>query len=283
MDRRQRIFGNHDGANHSRMSWTRPLLFALFGAAIVTMVLVPSLRAADIPLDQRRSGYADLGRDSKAMQDDDSINPATLWVLDGEVLWNRKTGASDRACADCHGDAATSMKGVAAHYPAFNPERNGPINLEQRINLCRTEQQQATPLPFESHDLLALSVYIGCQSRGMPIAERNDERLKPFLDAGRRLFNQRFGQINLSCAQCHDDNWGKRLAGSLLPQGHPNGYPIYRLEWQSVGSLQRRLRNCLIGMRAEPFKFGSDELVDLELFLMDRARGMTIETPAVRP
>jgi len=265
------------------MSRTRPLLFALFGAAIVTMVFVPSLRAADISLDQRRSSYADLGRDSKAMQDDDTINPATLWVLDGEVLWNRKAGAADRACADCHGDAATSMKGVAARYPAFNTERNRPINLEQRINVCRTGQQQATPLPFESHDLLALSAYIGRQSRALPIADFNDARLKPFLDAGRSLFNRRLGQINLSCAQCHDDNWGKRLAGSLLPQGHPNGYPIYRLEWQSVGSLQRRLRNCLTGMRAEPFAFGSDELVDLELFLMHRARGMMIETPAVRP
>ena len=65
------------------------------------------------------------------------------------------------------------------------------------------------------------------------------------------------GQLNLSCAQCHDDNWGKRLAGSVIPQAHPNGYPIYRLEWQSVGSLQRRLRNCIFGMRAEPFAFGA--------------------------
>ena len=57
-----------------------------------------------------------------------------------------------------------------------------------------------------------------------------------------------------------------------LVQGHPNGYPLYRLEWQSLGSLQRRLRNCLIGMRAEPYAYGSDEYVDLELYPMWRAR-----------
>jgi sulfur-oxidizing protein SoxA len=66
-------------------------------------------------------------------------------------------------------------------------------------------------------------------------------------------------------------------------QGHPNGYPLYRLEWQSLGSLQRRLRNCLIGMRAEPYAYGAGEYVDLELYLMWRARGMKLETPAVRP
>jgi sulfur-oxidizing protein SoxA len=117
----------------------------------------------------------------------------------------------------------------------------------------------------------------------MPIAAASDERLKPFIDHGRELFTRRQGQINLSCGQCHDDNWGKRVAGAILPQGHPNGYPIYRLEWQGVGSLQRRLRNCLFGLRAELYAFGSSELVALELFLMQRARGMTIETPAVRP
>jgi len=117
----------------------------------------------------------------------------------------------------------------------------------------------------------------------MPIASGRDERLKPFIAAGRDLFNLRQGQINLSCAQCHDDNWGGKLAGAPIPQGHPNGYPLYRLEWQTLGSLQRRLRNCLVGMRAEPYAFGAPEYVDLELYLMWRARGLPVETPAVRP
>jgi len=105
--------------------------------------------------------------------------------------------------------------------------------------------------------LLALTAFVGRQSRGMPIAPPVDERFKPAIEAGRKLFTQRIGQIDMSCAQCHDDNWGKHLASSLVPQGHPTGYPIYRLEWQGLGSLQRRLRNCIIGMRAEPFDYGA--------------------------
>jgi len=231
----------------------------------------------------RRSGYDFMSRDTRAMQDDDSANPGMLWVLDGEALWKKKDGAAGTACSDCHGDAAKSMKGVAARYPAFDSKKKLLINVEQRINSCRTDRQRAEPLPYENRDLLALTAYVAYQSRGLPVTISGDDKTKPFIEAGREAFDRRQGQINLSCKQCHDDNAGKHLAGSVIPQAHPIGYPIYRLEWQGLGSLQRRLRNCLSGMRAEAPELGSPELVDLELFLMWRARGMKLETPAVRP
>lgn len=248
---------------------------ALFGAAVAN--------AAEIPLAERKSGYEFMGRETRAMQDDDTANPAMFSVLDGETLWQRKDGAAAKSCADCHSDARTSMKGVAARYPAFDAARGRPIDLEQRVNVCRAEKQQATPFAFESKELLALAAYIGNQSRGLPIDIADDERTRPFLQTGREMFIQRQGQLNLSCAQCHDDNWGQKLAGAPIPQGHPTGYPIYRLEWQTLGSLQRRLRNCLFGMRAVSYPYGASELVDLELYLKWRARGMPLETPAVRP
>jgi sulfur-oxidizing protein SoxA len=251
--------------------------------AAVLLAFASTLAFAEIPLDQRRSGYENMSPATRAMQDDDTANPATLSVLDGEALWKRKVGDANKSCADCHGDAATSMRGVSARYPAFSPAKGRPIDIEQRINLCRSEQQKAPALPHESRDLLALTAFVGKQSRGTPIAVVNDDKTKPFIEAGARTYATRQGQLNLSCQNCHDDNFDQKLAGVPLVQGHPNGYPLYRLEWQSLGSLQRRLRNCLIGMRAEPYAYGSDEYVDLELFLMWRARGMTVETPAVRP
>jgi sulfur-oxidizing protein SoxA len=224
-----------------------------------------------------------MAPDGQAMQSDDTTNPGMLWVLDGEKLWNSKAGAAGKACSDCHQDARVSMKGVAARYPAFDKALARPVDLEQRINLCRTQQQQATPLAHESRDLLALTAHVAQQSRGMPIETGADPQLAPFVDKGRELFMQRQGQLNLACTNCHDDNWDKRLAGAAITQGHPNGYPLYRLEWQSLGSLQRRLRACLSGIRAQPYAYGAPELVELELYLMSRASGMPIETPAVRP
>jgi L-cysteine S-thiosulfotransferase len=258
----------------------RFLVATAFASAFFCCALA---HAADIPLDQRRSDSDFVSADTRAMQNDDTANPAMLAVLDGETLWNTKAGETHQSCADCHGDVAKSMKGVAARYPAMVAEQDRPVDLEQRINMSRLADQKAAALPFESKELLALTAYIARQSRGMPVAVKDDAQAKPFIGAGRAIFEQRQGQLDLSCAQCHDDNWGKKLAGNLVPQAMSTGYPIYRLEWQEVGSLQRRLRNCMSGMRAEPYDFGAPELVDLEYFLMWRARGLTMESPAVRP
>src|SRR5229473_5522557 len=120
----------------------------LIGAGIA----VSSLTANEIPQGERRSGYSFMAPDTQAIQNDDTANPGMLWVLDGEALWKSKAGAAGKACADCHDDARASMKGVAAHYPAFDKTLGRPVNLEQRINMCRVEHQQTTPLPYESHD-----------------------------------------------------------------------------------------------------------------------------------
>ena len=231
---------------------------------------------------ERRSGFEEMSPELQAMQRDDTANPGMLWVLEGEALWNRPEGAAGRACADCHGDAAASMRGVAARHPAFEPESGRPVSLEAQVNRCRQRHQGAAALPGEGPELLALTAFVAHQSRGLPIAAE-DPRLAPFRDRGRHLFEERRGQLHLSCAQCHDGHAGGRLGGSVIPQGHPTGYPLYRLEWQSLGSLGRRLRNCIAGVRSEPFAPDAPEPVELELFLMSRARGLPMEAPAVRP
>jgi L-cysteine S-thiosulfotransferase len=257
----------------------------LVRAILIAALLIAACAvcANEIPPAERRSGFSFMTPDTRAMQNEDTANPGMLWVLDGETLWNSKAGASGKACADCHGDAPAGMKGVAARYPAFDTALGRPVNLEQRINLCRNRNQQAAPLAYESRELLALTAFVAAQSRNMPIETGTDPQLAPFIARGRELFMQRQGQLNLACANCHDDNWDKRLAGSAITQAHPTGYPLYRLEWQSLGSLQRRLRGCITGVRAQPYDYGTPELVELELYLMSRARGMPMETPAVRP
>ncbi|MGY8638462.1 sulfur oxidation c-type cytochrome SoxA [Bradyrhizobium sp. 14AA] len=258
------------------MAWRAIAVATLFAAA-------PALLAGEIPPDARRSGYAFMGPDTRAMQDDDTSNPGMLFVLDGEALWGRKTGSAEKSCADCHGDARSSMKGVAARYPAFDKVQGHPVTLDQRINLCRANRQQAAPLPYESRDLLALSAFVAHQSRGVAITAGDDPQVKPFVEQGRNLFMQREGQLNLACTNCHDDNFDKRLAGAPITQAQPTGYPLYRLEWQTLGSIERRLRSCMAGVRAQAYDYGSPELVALELYLMSRARGLPMETPAVRP
>ncbi len=219
--------------------------------------------------------------ENQAMQDDANLNPAQFWVLDGQSLWKERAGKRNISCASCHGESGTTMRGVAVQFPKIV---QGKLQtLEGQINQCRATKQGASALKYESKELLALTVFVATQSKGLPIAVEETPANRASLRKGRQWFDARMGQLNLSCAQCHEDRAGLKLGGSLIPQAHPTAYPIYRLEWQSLGSLQRRLRNCMSGVRAQQFEYGSLEMAQLELFLMWRARGMPLESPGVRP
>jgi L-cysteine S-thiosulfotransferase len=258
-----------------------PLLAAVL-AGIVISAAASDGTGQDRPAD-RRSGLDFVSPETRSLQADDASNPGMLWVLDGERLWNTPAGKSGKSCASCHGAAVETMHGVAARYPAFDVQGGRPIDLQGRINQCRTLRQGADAWSYESDEALAVNAYVAHQSRGMPISPLQAPRLSRFVEQGRSLYQARMGQLDLSCAACHDQRAGQRLGGSVIPQAHPTGYPLYRLEWQAVGSLQRRLRGCMSGVRAQPFPYGSPELLALELYLMQRAAGMPLETPAVRP
>jgi len=239
------------------------------------------LSAADTHQKKLQSSYELMSAENKAMQDDPSLNPAMFWVGDGEVLWNQASIKNNQSCASCHGDAKKSMRGTATVFPKII---KGKLQtLEGQINQCRVNAQGNPALAYESKELLSLTAWVAYQSKGMPIAVKQTLENKVALQKGRQSFYERIGQLNLSCAQCHEDRAGLKLGGSTIPQGHPNAYPIYRLEWQTLGSLQRRLRNCMSGVRAQQYEYGSPEMAQLELFLAWRARGLPLESPGVRP
>ena len=252
-------------------------------ASFVAGATLCAVQAADIPLSERRSGYDQMSRTTQAMQDDDNANPGMFWVLDGAALWQGKNNPAQKSCHDCHGDAQQTMRGVAARHPVVEASNGSARTMESQINLCRTERQNTTNLPYESKELLALSAFLARQSRTNPVTVADDPATRAAIARGRDIWQRRQGQLNLSCASCHDDNWDRKLAGAPIPQAHPTGYPVYRLEWQALGSLQRRFRNCMTGMRADAYPFGAPEFADLEVFLKWRARGMPMESPAVRP
>jgi sulfur-oxidizing protein SoxA len=255
--------------------------------AIAALALTASATAltADEPkreIENPRSGVTFNSADVQQLQKDDGANPGMLWVGQGEALWREAAGAEGKSCASCHGEATTSMKGVAARYPVFDKSEQSLVNLEGRINQCRVKRQKADGFRYESEPMLALTAYVASQSRGMPMQASIAGPARAHFDAGRTLYTTRQGQLNLSCAQCHEKSWGRTLLAEPISQGQSNGYPAYRFEWQTLGSLHRRLRACQIGIRAEQSPPGSQDLLDLELYLAWRASGLPIEAPGVR-
>ena len=251
-------------------------------AAGAGMALAQGWELSRYSVEDRRSGYTFLGEQTRALQDDDFINPGFFAVDAGAELWSRAEGEAGFACASCHGDAAQAMAGVAARYPQYDAGQGGIINLELRINEERVNRMRAPPLAYESEELLALTALIAMQSRGMPLDVDITGPAAAFFEQGRDFYFQRRGQLDLACNQCHDDRDDMMLRGDRMSQGQINGFPFYRLIWRSMGSTHRMFEWCNTSMRAEPYPYGSPEYLSLELYVAWRGRGLLIEAPAVR-
>ncbi len=235
------------------------------------------------PLDKIISGFEFRTKETQAMQLDDFQNPSFLLVDQGEELWSKAEGTAGKACMDCHQDAATTMKTVGATYPKWNDKLKKPVNIEQRINLCRTENMGAEAWKYESPQMIGMTSYVKLQSRGEPVnVDLSEGEMKKWQEEGDKIYHTRYGQLDMSCAHCHENNWGNMIRADLLSQGQTNGFPTYRLKWQGMGTLHRRFKGCMDQVRAEPFKRGSDEFIALEVYLAYRGVGLPVETPSVR-
>ncbi len=228
--------------------------------ALLFLVAVAPLSGADF-----------LNPETRALQDDPFANPGFLWVERGAALW---TG---EGCPRCH--ALTELRPAA--FPRYDETTRALVNLEGRINRCRA-RAAATPWAYESEPLLALTAFLLNRERGAPVEPDPDPRAEPFRHAGEAFFRQRRGQLDLSCADCHDSLAGLRLRGERVSQGHTNGFPTYRLLWETLASTHRMFRWCNEAVRSEPYPAGSPEYVNLEYYLRHRGSGLTVETPAVR-
>ena len=228
--------------------------------------------------DERRSGRDTMSVALRALQADDVQHPAQLALALGREQWS----AGAKSCASCHGEP-DALRGAATRYPAWDRGQSSFLDLPGRIQRCRVRHQQQPAWAPEAEPLLALSALVAQQSRGLPLQPPRGPELDAAARRGERLYTTRIGALNLSCAQCHDERAGLRLGGSLIPQGHVDDYPVYRLEWQSLGSLQRRLRGCLSGVRATVWAWDSAELMALQVWLSRRTAGMAMQPPGVRP
>ncbi len=233
------------------------------------------------PLGEIYSGYNMRDAKTQAMQDDDFDNPGFLWIEQGASLWDKVDGEEGKSCASCHGKAEESMKGVGAKFPKYVAAKKNIVNLELQVNDCR-KLMKAKPFKYESNEMMGTVAYVKYQSRGMPVNVTIDGEAKKHWEAGKEFFYQRRGQLDMACSHCHEKYQGVHIRSDYLSQGQANGFPLFRLKWQNMGTLHRRFTGCNKNIRAQPYKRGSQEYLDLELYVTWRGNGLPIETPAVR-
>jgi sulfur-oxidizing protein SoxA len=248
----------------------------LFASSALAQTTVPSSPASD----QRQSGNAFLSPAMLALQKDSTSNPLSLWIDRGQGLWRE----GSTSCQSCHGDLG-SMKQAATRYPRLTPDGVRLINLEDQIVSCRSRSGHAGTA-LESEEVLALSAALHSAAAGLPlqVAPEPDQRevWQARLAQGARRYVTRMGRMNLACTHCHDQRVGAQMRADVISPAHPTGFPIYRMSWQTAGSIDRRLRACYSGVQAQLPAPGSAELRALELYLKVRAAGMPLDGPSLR-
>jgi len=226
------------------------------------------------------SGWLFRTSQTQELELDDFENPGMVFVDVGLDLWAEADGAAGKSCMDCHGGIG-EMAGVRATMPKIN-EAGDLWTMEDNINNCRTTRMEADAWKWDAPEMLAVTAAIGLQSRGMPVNVAIDGAAAEWWQRGRDLYYQRTGQLDMSCANCHEDNYGIHIRADHLSQGQINGFPTYRLKWAGLGSIHRRFKGCMKNIRATPYKPGSDEFTALELYVASRGTGLSVEAPAVR-
>lgn len=212
------------------------------GEVIATEVAAPE----DSPFTTLYSGWRFRTDETQALQMDDFDNPAMVLVDSARDQWEVVEGSEAKSCASCHDDVEESMMGIRAHYPKWNDAAGRPFTLENAINACRTERMGAEEWGWESPEMLGMTALIGLQSRGMPMKiDRTAGEMEDWIARGKEFYYTRFGQLNMACANCHEDHYGQMIRADHLSQGNINGFPTYRLKWQGVGSLHRRFAGCV--------------------------------------
>ena len=232
-------------------------------------------------LDTIYSGWHFRTDETQALQIDDFDNPAMIFVDQAADLFETVDGAAGESCASCH-DGVESFKGLQASMPKVDAETGKLVVMEDLINKCRTDRMEADAWKWSGGDMQGMVALIGLQSRGLPMNVAIDGDAAPYWEQGKEMYYTRYGQLELSCANCHEDNWGNMIRADHLSQGMINGFPTYRLKQAKLISRHNRFRGCIRDTRAETFAEGSDEFKALELYIASRGQGLSVETPAVR-
>lgn len=232
-------------------------------------------------VDEITSGWRYRSVETQALQMDDFDNPGMIFVDQGIDQWNAVEGTAEKSCASCH-EGPESMAGVRAVYPKFNETAGEVRTLAMQINDCRENQMGAEKYGYTSGSMANMEALISVQSRGLPVNVAIDGPVQSVWEQGKDLYYSRTGQLELSCANCHEDNYGNMIRADHLSQGQINGFPTYRLKNAKLNTVHARFKGCVRDTRAETYSPGSAEFVALELYVASRGNGLSVEGPSVR-
>ncbi len=246
---------------------------------IVTKAAAPA--HLDGALDEVISGWHFRADETQALQMDDFDNPGMIFVDQARDAWAAAEGSEGKSCADCHGEPE-DMAGVKPTYPKWNDGAEEVRTLQMQMNDCRTNRMGAEAWKYDAGSAVNMEALLSSVSRGMPVNVAIDGPAQSAWEEGKELYYTRTGQLELSCANCHEQNYGNYIRADHLSQGQINAFPTYRLKNAKLNGVHSRFKGCVRDTRAETYGTGSPEFVALELYVTSRGNGLSVEGPSVR-
>lgn len=226
-------------------------------------------------------------------------NPAELFEAKGEDLWKQKRGPKNASLQACDlGKGPGVVKGAFVELPRFFADTGRVQDLESRLLTCMSKLQGFDEAAIaktafgqgEQVSVTALVAYISGESRGMPFAlPQSHPQEKVMYEVGKRLFFQRGGSHDFSCASCHGQD-DKRIRLQDLPNLTRNpgagagfgAWPAYRVSNGQLWGMQQRLNDCYRQQRFPYPGYASEATVALGVYLGANGKGAVSTAPAIK-
>jgi len=171
-------------------------------------------------------------------------------------------------------------------YPKFDDKTDRVVTLSGAIDNCLMKNSES-PWKMTGMKMAYLESYLA--SKTTAAGKKFDIKIQSAAAAqayrrGKIEFYSQRGYLDLSCATCHVLGAGKRTKADYHSPllGMVAGFPVYRLKWGHVGTLEKRLVGCNKNQGEVPHKPNSQWMGDLEYFMTYMSNGIKVNAPSVR-
>ncbi len=194
----------------------------------------------------------------------------------GEELYNGTKGIKE-----CFPDPA-----IAGEYPKFDEKQGKVVTLSVAINDCLKAHGQK-PWKLTKGKIADLEAFFAAKSKEAGKKVHITIPSKAAAEAyerGKKAYYAQRGYLKLSCANCHVQGSGNRVRREYLSPllGATTHFPVYRLKWQGLGTLERRIKGCEKNQGENPHKPGSQWVSEILYFMAYMSNGLPVDGPDIR-
>jgi len=216
-------------------------------------------------------------------------NPADVYVSEGEELIEEQLGGT-AGFAKFLGVDEEELPEYLAGFPRYIEKIGMVVAIDQAIQAAQAANGK-TPYKLKSSEMDALGAYVKSLANDVAINidVTADKHIKEMYELGKVTFETRRGGRGLGCISCHSaDIVGSRLRMQILPDlGDPKvkasaTWPAYRMTKGKMFTLQQRFQQCMNNALLAKIPLGSKDMVALEVYITNMAKGQTVAIPGLK-